>query len=316
MPGGGIGAKWGGLVFPLRDDASIEITDTGVPPASCTPWRPAPDRWWVQPDPQGTACYVFLTGDAALRDQAVQALTAPGVRVLRSGPNLSGADGDWFLRLDPVGRDLGPILDPLLGPLPAERPDDTLLRERLLIEALEQAAASRAQWRREAEAALAGSNVDKALQARLNAEIEALTARLEAAEAELHQRRAAPPEPRPDPAPRSGKSVRIEQELALAARMLLPRLTLLAGSASFIAVELPDRTSIWNVLAALERQERGQPAGWKPVVKHAGWWERHFSTGQDDQGRVYAKLTPDGWQVLVSHKQNQKADFRNLSDMA
>jgi hypothetical protein len=150
MPGGGAGAKWGDLVFPLRDDSSIEITDPGVPPPRCTPWSPATDRWTVQSDPHGTECYVFLTGDTALRDQAVQALTAHGVLVLR------------------------------------------------------------------------------------------------------HQLRApSPPQARPSPMPRSGKSVRLEEELALAATMLLPRTTLLSGSASFAAIELSDRTSIWRVLAAL-----------------------------------------------------------------
>ena len=67
-----------------------------------------------------------------------------------------------------------------------------------------------------------------------------------------HQLRApSPSQARPSPMPRSGKSVRLEEELALAATMLLPRITLLSGSASFVAIELSDRTSIWRVLAAL-----------------------------------------------------------------
>ena len=95
---------------------------------------------------------------------------------------------------------------------------------------------------------------------------------------------------------------------------MLPRLDLIGGSIAFVAIELSDRSAIWRILALLDRQERGQPAGWKPVAGRGGWWERHFSTGQDDQGRVYAKLNADrnGWRVLVSHKQMQASDLRRL----
>jgi hypothetical protein len=83
----------------------------------------------------------------------------------------------------------------------------------------------------------------------------------------------------------------------------------------FIAVELMDRSAIWRILGQLQNQERGQPVGWKLISGHRGWWERHFPTGQDDQGRIYARLAGGqggGWCVLVSHKQSQSTDLRRL----
>ena len=113
------------------------------------------------------------------------------------------------------------------------------------------------------------------------------------------------------------KANRLEVELSLAAGSLLPRLDFIGDSMNFIAVELPSRSIVWKALAALDRQERGQPEGWKSLSGHTGWWERHFSTGQDNQGRIYARLSgqPARWQVLVSHKQDQTTDLRRIARM-
>lgn len=118
--------------------------------------------------------------------------------------------------------------------------------------------------------------------------------------------------PRPQARPN-----RVEEALAEAAAALLPRLDFIGGSMNFISVEVSNRSIVWRALLALDRQERGLPANWKSVSGHSGWWERHFSTGQDNQGRLYAKVhgQPVRWQVLVSHKQDQAGDLRRIGQM-
>ena len=140
-----------------------------------------------------------------------------------------------------------------------------------------------------------------------------MSARLAEVEAEAQALRAqVDAAPRPVP-----KANRLEAELALAAASLLPRLEFIGNSMSFIAVELPSRSIVWKALAALDRQDRGQPEGWKSLSGHPGWWERHFSTGQDNQGRIYARVTgqPPRWEALVSHKQDQAMDLRRIGRM-
>jgi len=89
------------------------------------------------------------------------------------------------------------------------------------------------------------------------------------------------------------KPNRLEAELENVAAALLPRLDFVGDSMRFVAVEVHDRTVLWRSLLALDREERGQPTGWKSVSGHRGWWERHFSNGQDNQGRIYARLGDD-----------------------
>ncbi len=121
-----------------------------------------------------------------------------------------------------------------------------------------------------------------------------------------------------DATPRAhAKPNRLEIELEKLAAALLPRLDFIGDSIRFIAVEIHDRSVLWRALLALDRQERGQPTGWKSVSGHNGWWEKHFSNGQDNQGRLYARLqgAPPRWQVLVSHKQDQAGDLRRIAQM-
>ena len=315
MPDGRCGAKWGGLVFPLLDGGRIETTDQATPPAMCRPWIEPHPSWRLERGGAGADAYVFLDGDGATLERALHDLSAAGLVVQRSGPNLAGSAGDWFIRLASPGPDAEPILARTLGetsPAPSVSNVEGL-RERLLTEALEAAAGARERLRADLDNARtrAAAASDSALElTNLRSSVEEMAARAAAAEreAERLQTQAAV-----QPRPASG-SIRLERELAVAASAMLPRLDLIGGSMAFVAIELSDRSAIWRILAGLDRQERGQPAGWKPVAGHGGWWERHFSTGQDDQGRVYAKLNTDrnGWRVLVSHKQAQASDLRRL----
>jgi hypothetical protein len=313
MPDGRCGAKWGGLVFPLLDGGRIETTDTATPPAMCRPWVDPRPSWRFEPGATGADAYVFLDGDGATLERALHDLAAAGLVVHRSGPNLAGSSGDWFIRLAFPGPNTEALLARTLGEMssPLSNGDTGGLRERLLTEALEAAAAARERLCADLDDAVARAAAaahSTAELSNLRTGLEEMAARVAAAESEAERLRTATPPRLP-----SG-TIRLERELAVAASAMLSRLELIGGSMAFVAIELSDRAAIWRILGGLDRQERGQPAGWKPVAGRAGWWERHFPTGQDDQGRVYAKLNPDrnGWRVLVSHKQAQAGDLRRL----
>lgn len=318
MPDGAAGAKWGGLVFPLRDDDRIELIDRAIPPGQCAPWEEQRASWSLSAELPVTGAYLYIEGSAQTCVRTVRKLEEAGIRVLRSGPNLSGNLGDWFIRLDaPVDGDREKISNILAdGTQVAAADDGASLRERLLVQALAITQASQARLRSEldqihhAVVALPAVADDERILRRNLEEISVRLAEAQAEAEELRARIAATPRPTPKPS-------RLETELAAAAEGMLPRVDFVGDSLSFIAVELPSRAILWKALSALDRQERGQPVGWKSLAGHSGWWERHFSTGQDNQGRIYARLTgqPARWQVLVSHKQDQPEDLRRIARM-
>jgi len=320
LPDGAEAAKWGGLVFPILSGDLIEVSGAGVPPAQCQLWQEeAPVSEFV-PGPEGADSYVFVEGNAYACRQAEQRLTEAGFEVLRSGPNLSGGAGDWFIRLGPMADDGAAKLRNLLDqPARSITPsDDTPLRERLLVQALVASRAAQALLRTELDRAR-DSAEQSSIQIREGEaradSVDAMALRLAEAEAEVTELRARLEAiPRPVTPPRAN---RLETELSVAATHLLPRLEFVGGSMRFVAVELPDRAILWRALAELDRQERRLPASWKSLSGHSGWWERHFSTGRDNQGRLYARTvgTPLRWQVLVSHKQEQPMDLRRIGRM-
>lgn len=318
MPDGAKGAKWGGMVFPVREGDQIELSDRAVPPGQCDPWENSPERWTVPPVPEGADAYLFVDGTAQTRDRAVRMLMDAGISVLRSGPNLSGSTGDWFIRIDGLVDEAKEILKELRSRETKESAQDDVssLRERLLIQALVAGQVAQAQIRAELErvrnTAIAVPENTVELRA-LKDSLRAMSERLAEVEHEAQGLRA-----RLEAAPRpAAKENGLEAELSLAAGSLLPRLDFIGNSMNFIAVELPSRSIVWKALAALDRQERGQPEGWKSLSGYSGWWERHFSTGQDNQGRIYARLNgrPARWEVLVSHKQEQAMDLRRIAKM-
>lgn len=316
LPDGGRGAKWGGLVFPIREGERIELADKGVPPGQCEVWGQSATRWAITREAHGGDSYLFLEGSAQTCSRAVRRLQDSGVAVLRSGPNLSGGIGDWFIRIGAIADGAEDVLRQVLAEATKapEVENDTNLRERLLVQAVIAGQTAQAELRVELDrtrrvAASLASETEG--QHSLKESLEAMSARLAEVEAEAQVLRA-----QVDAAPRHvPKANRLEAELALAAASLLPRLDFIGNSMSFIAVELPSRSIVWKALAALDRHERGQPEGWKSLSGYPGWWERHFSTGQDNQGRIYARVTglPSRWQVLVSHKQDQAMDLRRIS---
>lgn len=317
MPDGAEAAKWGGLVFPLRAGDAIDVSDRGLPPAHCRLWEDEAPAVAIIAERSSSDSYVFIEGSARVCQTAVKQLMDAGCQVLRSGPNLSGGAADWFIRLGAMPEGIAAKLPGLLKGVASSPPSEVEapLRERLLVQALTASQANRmrlqtelAEARKVAEATSARAQDREALLSSLDA----MAARLAEAEAEaggLRSRLEAEPVVAPVVAP---KPNRLEVELGIAATALLPRIDFVRNSLRFISVELPERDVLWKALAALDRQERGLPPAWKSLAGHSGWWERHFSTGQDNQGRIYARAagTPSRWQVLVSHKQDQPLDLR------
>jgi hypothetical protein len=316
LPDGVIGAKWRGLVFPLHGHDAIDIEDRGFPPGQCDAWTEPTGRWTLSKGPEGADAYLFLEGSAETCNRTIRALEKQRITVVRSGPNLSGGVGDWFIRISTPSDEAISAVNKILDEttLVRDAEDDSTVRERLLADALLKAKAAQAELRSEldrAKAAAANLPGETEQRQALQESLLAMSARLAEVEAEAEGLRA-----RLEAQPRTaGKPNGLEAELAVAAAGLLPRLAFLGSSMSFVAVELPSRSQLWKALAGLDRQERGQPEGWKSLSGHPGWWERHFSTGQDNQGRLYARLsgTPARWQVLVSHKQDQASDLRRIS---
>jgi hypothetical protein len=320
LPNGSEAAKWGGLVFPILPGDAIDVNGAGLPPAQCQLWREEVPASQFVSGPDGADSYVFIEGGAHTCRQAERRLAAAGFEVLRSGPNLSGSMGDWFIRLGLIPHDGAAKLPNLLAQLAAPNgpSDDTPLRERLLIQALVASRAAQALLRTELDRARGSTELgftQMQEQQALADSVDSMALRLAEAEAEVAELRT-----RLEAAPRpvaSTKANRLETELSIAATHLLPRLEFVGGSMRFVTVELPDRAILWKALAELDRQERRLPASWKSLSGHSGWWERHFSTGQDNQGRLYARTigTPSRWQVLVSHKQEQAMDLRRIGRM-
>lgn len=320
MPDGAEAAKWGGLVFPILSGDLIEVNGRGLPPAQCQPWEAEAPRWELVAGREGTGSYVFVEGTAHDCRQAEQRLAEADFEVLRSGPNLSGGIGDWFIRLGTIPESAAEKLPGLLGQTGASAPadDNVPLRERLLVHALIASQAIQAGLRTELERvrnAVSRLSSESQNQRSLAESLDAMTIRLAEAEVETEKLRARLEAPLPAATP--ARATKLETELAIAVAALLPRFDFIGGSIRFVAVELTDRAILWKALAELDRQERGLPSSWKSLSGHSGWWERHFSTGQDNQGRLYARSVgrPSRWQVLVSHKQDQAQDLRRIARM-
>lgn len=320
LPDGSTAAKWGGLVFPIRSEDRIEVTEPGYRPAECQPWEDDVSKQELGTIADGMDSYVFVEGDAKACSRIARRLTDAGLEVLRTGPNLSGTAGDWFIRLGPLPAGGEQRLATALVDAGTASPDtpEQPLRERLLVQALVNSQASKerlsAELQRTRQLVLAAS-VDENAQEELTHALESMATRLAEVEAEAGELRK-----RLETAPKAaapGRPNRLVTELEVAAAALLPRLDFIGTTMRFICVELPDRAILWRSLAELDRQERGIPPAWKSLSGQSGWWERHFSTGQDNQGRIYARATgtPARWQVLVSHKQDQPMDLKRISRM-
>ena len=104
---------------------------------------------------------------------------------------------------------------------------------------------------------------------------------------------------------------KLKSEIEVVLETLLPGVRLIRDSLIVIAAEFSNRRSLYRGLAELGISSGRLPPTWKKLKGLDAWWERHMSDGQDDAGRVYARLgTSDRvWDVLISHKGEQARDI-------
>jgi hypothetical protein len=310
LPDGREGAIWRGLAFALADGA-IDAQSQGFAPDECR--RSAP------PPPYATRAtvggfYVLLQGSVIERDDAARACERAGLAVVRSGRYLgepvSGLSPDWFLRLsvEPDVTNLERLASALGAPSTVGQASGDL-RDRTLAWALEEAL-SRLQA---AEAAQSEMRVWRDHAAETERQAEADSASLEAAQQEAAEARrvlaALRAESATRPTLKSARGVADEIEDALAA--LLPRIVLVRDSLDVVATEFSSRQAFYRALAEIDRGEQGLPAEWKSVKGASGWIERHVSTGENNAGRLYARLDRSDrrWNVLASFKLAQSLDI-------
>jgi hypothetical protein len=330
MADGRRGAVYQGLAFPLQDDGSIDIAGEGTPPAALLPWTDdagTPERTFAVIDGDEEA-YVLVGGSVLDCQAHAAALQGAGVSVLRTGRYLGdppeGAAADWFIRIvRPPGADgpgtLEAVLAPTLGMAAARSRDGGTPAEqrlRLLAAELEASRAREARLdaalaalARQAEGLTETQDALRELQTQLDEE-RRLRAAAEAALADLGSSTAAP-------APAGGTvraAGRIASEFASAVELLLPGVRLVRDGAAMVCAEFADRRGVYRALQSLPEPGARLDSPWKKIQGTKGWFERHMSTGQDDSGRIYARLDPDlrVWEVLLSRKSDQARDVELL----
>src|SRR6266849_7423158 len=108
-----------------------------------------------------------------------------------------------------------------------------------------------------------------------------------------------------------GPPGKLRNEIEVVLEALLPELRLVRDSLIVIAAEFSNRRALYRGLVELRSVNGRLPPTWKKLKGLDDWWERHMSDGQDDAGRVYARLAnPERvWDVLISHKSEQARDI-------
>jgi hypothetical protein len=107
----------------------------------------------------------------------------------------------------------------------------------------------------------------------------------------------------------------LKNEIEVVLETLLPGVRLIRDSIIVIAAEFSNRRALYRGLAELQIVNGRLPPTWKKLKGLDAWWERHMSDGQDDGGRVYARLGDSDrvWDVLISHKSEQSRDIAWLA---
>jgi hypothetical protein len=108
---------------------------------------------------------------------------------------------------------------------------------------------------------------------------------------------------------------KLQNEIEVVLETLLPGVRLIRDSLIVIAAEFLNRRALYRGLAELRIVNGRLPPTWKKLKGLDAWWERHMSDGQDDAGRVYARLGSSDrvWDVLISHKSEQARDIAWLA---
>jgi hypothetical protein len=329
LPDGREGAIWRGLAYPLElPDRRIEMEGEAFSPGDCL-HRDASIR-----APQTNfaviegveEAYVLLSGPSLACETAAGALKASGYDVLRTGRYLGdpvdGLEADWFIRITKPQEEhesLSPFLTEVLaGQAIGVRSHETLgeYRARLIAGELASAKAREAALRAE----VTRLKLELASGGQTQTEIDQLKAAIELErglrqEADLAALAAAQlaNETRVDrPVAPPGK---LRNEIEVVLETLLPGMRLMRDSLIVIAAEFSNRRALYRSLAELHVVNGRLPATWKKLKGLDAWWERHMSNGQDDAGRVYARLRDSDriWEVLISHKGEQSRDIAWLA---
>jgi hypothetical protein len=329
LPDGREGAIWRGLAYPLElPDHRIEMGGEAFPPGDCVhrdaSIRASHASFAVIEGVE--EAYVLLSGPSLSCETAAGALKASGYVVLRTGRYLGdpvdGLEADWFIRITKPMDDrelLSALLtDVLAGQAMAIHSHVTFgeHRARLIAGELASAQAREAALRAEIarlklESEIGGqtqTEIDELRTAielerslRQDADLAAFAAAELAKEAHV-DRPIAPP----------GK---LKNEIEVVLETLLPGMRLMRDSLIVIAAEFSNRRALYRGLAELQTVSGRLPSTWKKIKGLNAWWERHMSDGQDDAGRVYARLgdSSQTWDVLISHKSEQARDIAWLA---
>jgi len=322
LPGGATGALYRGQVFPLLPDGSIDITGPFSVPGVCSPIgegqaRILENAWWVLP---GEPPLVLLRGDEETCQRLLAAIVECGGEIFASGPYLAGSEdeapADWFaLPRGLTAEEIRAVLETASGQeqgeggapavqtlTPAER--EVVLRDTLTCLRLEAQRAA-------GEVAAMGSRLAETEAARIEEGRKAQELAQQLAEAVARAAKADDP---PDLPPQPQSVKRLAAAMGQVISTLLPRAVLLRDTETILARLLPDRGPSLLALRDLHDRPNETLANWKGVRGAGGWRERHLSTGQDDSGRLYARLRKDGKiEVLLSFKNLQDRDVDWLS---
>jgi len=325
LPDGREGAVWRGLAYPLElPDGRIEMASEAFPPGDCLHRDAsigAPQTNFAVIEGVEEA-YVLLSGSSLACETAAGALKTSGYVVLRTGRYLGvpvdGLEADWFIRITKP-RDERDSLSVLLtavltGQALDVRSHETFgeYRARLIAGELGAVKAREAALRAEVNRL----KLELTTGDQTQAEIDELRAAIELErslrqEADLAAYAAAQlvSEPRADrPISSTGK---LKSEIEMVFETLLPEVRLIRDSLVVIAAEFSNRRALYRGLAELRIVSGRLPPTWKKLKGLGEWWERHMSDGQDDAGRVYARLASFDrvWDVLISHKSEQARDI-------
>jgi hypothetical protein len=329
LPNGREGAIWRGLAYPLElPNHHIQMESEAFPPGDCMPRDAsvgAPQTNFAVIEGVEEA-YVLLSGPSLSCETAAGALKTFGYDVIRTGRYLGdpvdGLEADWFIRIvkpkderDSLATLLTEVLADqaiavhshetlgeyrarlISGELASVKAREVAQRAEIARLKLELTSASQTQT--EIDELRTAIELERSL--RQEADLAAFAA-VQLANEVRADRPVAPPS-------------RLKNEIEVVLETLLPGVRLMRDSLIVIAAEFSNRRALYRGLAELQIVNGRLPPTWKKLKGLDVWWERHMSDGQDDAGRVYARLGNSGrvWDVLISHKSEQSRDISWLS---
>jgi hypothetical protein len=329
LPDGREGAVWRGLAYPVGlPDGRIEMEGEAFPPGDCLHQDAsirAPQTNFAVIEGVEEA-YILISGPILSCETTAGALKASGYEVIRTGRYLGepvgGLEADWFIRITKPMNQLeslsGLLTAVLAGPAAGDHSHESFgeYRARLIAGELASARAREAALRAE----VSRLKLELASDGQTQTELDELRTAIELErslrqEADLAAFAAAQlaNEVRVDrPVAPPGK---LKNEIEVVLETLLPGVRLMRDSLIVIAAEFSNRRALYRGLAELQIGNGGLPPMWKKLKGLDVWWERHMSDGQDDAGRVYARLEQSDriWDVLISHKSEQTRDIAWLA---